>query len=130
MIARVIIAVVAICVAFLVLSLGLFGYNIYRGWSDFTLRRTEVTEQIKAIYEFRNEHNHWPENVEEVGITLPPEWEYYYFEDDGQPCLCLNQGRMQLWFYFEESKGVWKFYVEGDEMKWSRITRPLPTDPQ
>jgi len=50
--------------------------------------------------------------MDEVGITLPPHWEYRYYE--------------------KESKGndEWNFYVDGDRMQWSKITRPLPSDPK
>ena len=126
-----VIFIVAIVVAIPILRLGMFWYNIHRDWSDFTLRRTEVTEQIKVIYEFRKEHNRWPEDLlDEVGVTLPSEWEYFFLERNS-PRLHLGIGKLWLQFDFkEESNGVWSFHVEGTEMKWSRITRPLPSDPK
>ena len=123
---------IAIGVAILGLWGGVFWYNTYRSWSDFTLQRTEVTEHIKSIYEFRKEHNRWAKDMDEVGITLPPHWEYRYYEEDDQPFLFLG-GRLRLRFQFEEESkgnGEWNFYVDGDRMQWSKITRPLPSDPK
>ena len=121
----------AIGVAVLAFMIGMFLYNTHRDWSDFTLRRTEVTEQVSAIYEFWKEHNRYPKDLsEEVGVTLPPEWEYRYFEEN-PPLLLLASGKRWLKFYFdEEGSGVWAFYVEGSRMKWSKIARPLPSDPK
>jgi hypothetical protein len=109
-----------------------FIYNVHRDWSDFTLRRTEVTEQIKAIYEYRKEHNHWPETIsDEIDTTLPPGWEYFFDAKNEVPFLHLDRGKLWLRFLFEEEgSGVWSFYVEGDRMKWSKIARPLPSDPK
>ena len=128
-VATTIVVVPILCIGIFV---GMFFYGIHQQWSNFTLRRVEVTEHIQAIYDFRAEHNRYPKDIaEEISHAIPHEWEYIYNEEDDSALLLLNRGKLRLKFDFEnEGTGTWSFYVEGSRMNWSRITRPLPSDPK
>jgi hypothetical protein len=126
----------AIGMILLAVYLGVSSYNA-RLLAEYTPLQAAVTEHIKAIRDFQKQHNRYPENMEEVGIALPPEWIYSCFRADGvfhkdeQPFLWFF-GEKGLLFSFEEGdEGVWKYAVKsGRRSSGFRTYRPLPSNPK
>ena len=127
----------AIGMILLAVYIGVSSYNSSynaRLLAEYTPLQAAVTEHIKAIRDFQKQHNRYPENMEEVGIALPPEWIYSCFKADGvfhkdaQAFLWLP-GEKELLFSFEEGdEGVWQYGVKNGRRSYGISTfRSLPS---
>ena len=117
------------CVAFAVLAsyfaFGLlsFGWQFRSAYRQIIDRHDEPTEFIRCVYGYYAQNNKWPgkEDLAQLPVPLPKEWEYDGVEYDDPHVRLHGPFHMILSYHFDGPSGynvtrkTWRLNIEGSE---------------